>query len=136
MDGNDDQQTFRRGQVEWALWRYLTLDRPASTEPPLVFHTRIKKLLDIDRTWSRSSDKVGAATAAFRGTSLAGSGTDVVYTAFDAFCLAVALDLLSAGFKQQEVTLLMSRLRFTLREPFEEALKDPPARTTPTRRHN
>ncbi|MBV9635359.1 MAG: hypothetical protein JOZ40_12095 [Methylobacteriaceae bacterium] len=102
-----------------------------------MFRTRIKKLLDLDRSWKRPCQAAAAASAAFSDAPPEGSGVDGAYTAFDAFCLAVALDFLGAGFKQQEVTLLMSRLRFTLREPFELALKFPPARTTPAgRRHH
>ena len=41
--------TYRRGQVEWALWRMSTIGRPAPAEPSPVFRNRIKRLLEIDR---------------------------------------------------------------------------------------
>jgi hypothetical protein len=34
--------TYRRGQVEWALWRMSTIGRPAPAEPSPVFRNRIK----------------------------------------------------------------------------------------------
>ncbi len=48
-----------------------------------------------------------AFTASFEG----GSGVEAAYTEQDAFALALALDLLNAGFKQGEIVLVMRYLR-------------------------
>ena len=119
--------TFKRGQVEWALWRLFTLTRYLTT-PPIssVFRTRIKRLLELDR----ASDPLMSAEEvhlphAFFASLPEGTGIDTQYTAFDAFCLVVALDLLDAGYKQSEVVLLLRHLRPRLEKPFRKMQKAP-----------
>ena len=43
------QNTYKRGQVEWALWKYLSSQSKSSEKPPVKFETRIKRLLELDR---------------------------------------------------------------------------------------
>ncbi len=50
---------------------------------------------------------------------------DVAYRAVDAFCLAIALDLLDAGFKQAEIVFLMRYLRPRLQKCFPKLLAPP-----------
>ncbi len=50
---------------------------------------------------------------------------DVAYRAVDAFCLAIALDLLDAGFKQAEIVFLMRYLRPRLQKRFPKLLAPP-----------
>lgn len=119
--------TYRRGQVEWALWRAFTLARSPGDGPPAVFKTRIKRLLDLDRDLDVAA--LGAAPPsafAFVEPTDGGSGTEVPYTSFDAFCLALALDLLDVGFKQGEIVFLMRHLREPLEDWFP-ALVDRPS---------
>ncbi len=52
-------------------------------------------------------------------------GAEAEYLAVDAFCLAIALDLLNAGFKQSEVVFLMRYLRPKLERRFAALLKPP-----------
>src|SRR5438309_8314445 len=110
---NSGSETFKRGQVEWAIWRFFTLMRLASDDPPQVFLTRIKRLLETDR-----QDKVPAgndyqppARYAFSSAESEGQGIDAVFTSFDAFCLALALDLADFGFKPSEIVFLLRYLR-------------------------
>lgn len=111
---------YRRGQAEWALWRAFTLYRGHSHAPPEVFKTRIKRLLDLDRT-------PGASGAAHAFTALAGGGTgsETLFAPFDVFCLGLALDLLDIGFKQSEVVLVMRHVREDLAEWFARLLARP-----------
>lgn len=112
---------YRRGQIERALWRWATTaDR--LREPPAVFLVRIKRLLEIDR---QGRDKKAAETA-FYSELPRGTGTDVAYSAFNVFCLALGLDLLDAGFKQAEVVALLQGWREQLAETFEVILQSPP----------
>jgi hypothetical protein len=46
-----------------------------------------------------------------RRTRPTARGVDATFTAFDAFCLALAVDFLRTGFKQSEVLLLVAHLR-------------------------
>ncbi len=109
--------TFKRGQVEWALWRAFTLHRAHADTPPQIFKTRIKRLLDLDR-------EEGADRHAFVAP-VNGSGVEAAFAPFDAFCLGVALDLLDVGFKQGEIVLVMRHLRPDLETWFPEVLTYP-----------
>jgi len=120
--------TYRRGQVEWALWRFFTLLRQAPTAPPKVFLTRIKRLLEADRM-----DKVPAgqdyhpvSDFAFSSSKTEGQGVDATFSAFDAFCLALALDLLDVGLKPSETVFLLRYLRSALSAEFNAILQNPP----------
>ncbi len=118
--------TYKRGQVEWALWRAFTLARSPGDGPPPIFKTRIKRLLDLDRDLDAAT--FGASPPcdfAFVAPAVGGSGVEAQYTAFDAFCLALALDLLDIGFKQGEIVYLMRHLRDTLDDWFRDLVMRP-----------
>ena len=121
-------QLFSRGQVEWALWKLSTIDLPAGDEPRSAFRARVKHLLQLDRAGATSGH--GAypipVAHALSAEEPGGRGVDAAFTAFDAFCLAIALDFLRAGFKQAEVLLLMLHLRPRLEQPFAKILHAPP----------
>lgn len=120
------RRTYKRGQVEWALWRTF-VSRKADAGPPPVFATRVKRLLEIDRSGDLFETEVPSPSLySFAASAPDGTGFDVVFTAFDAFCLAIALDLLDAGFKQKEVVFLMRFLRADLEQRFPKILSNPP----------
>jgi hypothetical protein len=115
-------QTYRRSQVEWALWKFSTLDLPSGDEPVSTFRARVKHLLQLDRSGvifstAKHPPSVGHALSS---QQTEGTGVDATFTAFDAFCLALAVDFLRAGFKQSEVLLLLGHLRPRLLGPFKE----------------
>ena len=114
-------ETYKRGQVEWSLWRFATFLRDPGDKPPKAFLTRIKRLLEIDR-----ADREEGEAFAFIADAPQGQGVDVVFTGFDAFCLALALDLLDAGFKQAEVVFLMRHIREDLKREYAWIMSDPP----------
>ncbi len=120
------QETYGRGQVEWALWRSFTIRSVAADKDvPQIFRTRIKRLLDIDRRLELGDAEVPPEAAyAFAPLPSAESG-EVAYRAVDAFCLAISLDLLDAGFKQAEIVFLMRYLRPKLEERFADILTPP-----------
>ena len=117
--------SYGRGQVEWALWRSFARAQFSRSEVPQVFRTRIKRLLDIDREMDLSGAEVPPeADYAFAPPASAQSG-EFAYAPIDAFCLAVGLDLLDAGFKQSEVVFLMRYLRPDLEAHFNTMLAPP-----------
>jgi len=116
--------TYKRGQVEWALWRALTLARSPGDGAPPVFKGRIKRLLDLDRDLD-VGDLAAPPPCEFAFVAQGGSGVEAQYAPFDAFCLAIALDLLDVGFKQGEIVLLMRYLRDTLADWFDDLLTRP-----------
>ena len=120
--------SYGRGQVEWALWRFFLQGRQVGPEQQKVFLTRIKRLLELDR-----GEDLGAKTEtpharfAFADAAPEGKGTDVDFRPFNAFCLALALDLLDTGFKQSEIVFLLRHIRDDLETWFERILLSPPS---------
>lgn len=116
---------YGRGQVEWALWRSFTPFKPVSKEIPKVFLTRIKRLLEIDRkTNLDDAEERPGVDYAFAAPASEDTG-EIAYTHLDAFCLAIALDLLDIGFKQSEVVFLMYYLRPDLEDLLPTLLNGP-----------
>lgn len=121
-------ETFKRGQIEWAIWRFFTLLKSAQADPPKVFLTRIKRLLETDRhdRVPTGQDHKPPAAYAFSSIESEGQGVDAAFTSFDAFCLALSLDLVDLGFKPSEIVFLLRYLRPELERRFETILADPP----------
>jgi hypothetical protein len=119
------EETYGRGQLEWALWRSFARASSNTEDAPRIFRTRIKRLLEIDRGLDLSDAEVQPETDyAFAPLPSAESG-GVAYSAVDAFCLAIALDLLDCGFKQSEIVFLMRYLRPELQGRFPSLLAPP-----------
>ncbi|MEP0314147.1 hypothetical protein [Hyphomonas sp.] len=119
---------YKRGQIEWALWRaFAPTTMGRSKEVPSVFRTRIKRLLELDRSGDLFEMEVfPPAPFAFAESVSEGTGNDAAFSVFDAWCLGLALDLLDVGFKQKEVVFLMRFLRGGLADRFEKILNSPP----------
>lgn len=118
---SDADLTFKRNQVEEALWRYLSRDHGDKTPPP-VFRTRIKRLLEIDRSTGTQDDR----EMAFAISAPEGRGHEVRFTEFDVFCLGLGLLMLNAGFKQAEVVMLLQHIRGWLVGIWAEIQDSPP----------
>ena len=117
---------FRRGQVEWALWQYFATGPAAGGSLPKVFATRVKRLLELDRSKKRFPAKIRPSHSfAFFDSDPEGQGSDAEYSCFNVFCLAIGLDLLDAGFKQSEVVIFLKHVRADLAEQFEWIAKNP-----------
>ena len=118
-------EIYGRGQVEWALWQSFTIGRGAPDTVPQVFRTRVKRLLDVDRT----SDFVEASDPPPVRWSFVPppeeAGAEAAYAPIDVFCLAIGLDLLDAGFKQSEIVYLMRYLRPDLEARMPGLVKRP-----------
>lgn len=117
--------TYGRGQVEWALWCSFVGSKRDIETVPKVFRTRIKRLIEIDKELDLKKMEVPPeADYAFAPPPSAKSG-EVAYSGVDAFCLAIALDLLDAGFKQAEVVMLMRYLRPDFQDRYPKLLESP-----------
>ena len=123
----EQEASYRRGQLEWALWRWFG-EGQGDDLPPKPFLTRIKRLLEIDRSDSvpRGAEAVPAARFAFINQAPANKGTDVEFSAFNTFCLALGLDMLDAGFNQSEVVFVLRYIRNELEQEYQRALARPP----------
>jgi hypothetical protein len=119
------EETFGRGQVEWALWCSFARARFNTGDVPQVFRTRIKRLLDIDRDLDLTGVEAPPKAEYAFAAPPAVEGAEAEYRAVDAFCLAIALDLLDSGFKQSEIVFLMRYLRPELERRFPALLESP-----------
>lgn len=125
MEASLSDQIFGRGQVEWALWQTFTGIGAKRSDPPPIFRIRIKRLLDIDRELDLTNVGVPPdSDYAFVAPPASDSG-EAGYLAVDAFCLAIALDLLDAGFKQSEVVFLIRYLRSDFEQRYPALLRPP-----------
>ena len=117
-------KTYGRGQAESALWRSFTgSSMTAPEEAPQIFKTRIKRLMELDRNMDLSDVEVPPEVDyAFVPPPSEQSG-QAAYRVIDVFCLAIALDLLDAGYKQSEVVLLMYYLRPHLEDRLNDMLR-------------
>jgi len=126
--------SYKRGQVEWALWRALEHACSPSNDPSPLFRTRIKRLLDIDRDPDFKLSYVTippSSVHAFATPTEIGKGGETAYAPFDVFCLALGIELLDVGFKQGEIVYLMRFLRKTLEPWFVHCIALPSLRTNP-----
>lgn len=112
-------KTYRRGQVDWALWTIKS--RPKSTPAPAEFLTRIRRLLDIDRAEPASKRLV--SVYAFSDTGPGGKGEEAAFHPIDALMLWLGLELLEMGFKQQEVVGLLRSARPVILKRYGRSLK-------------
>lgn len=110
-----------------ALCKFATIDLPVGDEPLLTFRARVKHLLHLDRSGrilGNPADPPPVAHA-LSADEPGGTGVDAAFTAFDAFCLGLAVDLLRDGFKPRGVILLMAHLRPHLEAAFAGILRAP-----------
>lgn len=108
-------------------------DRPSVDQSLCAVHTtnpiqqvnrlcaRTKKLLDLDR--SLASKATRGSPRAFTDHTGLKQGVDASYTHFNAFSLALGLELLEAGFKQSEVVLWLRLTRPWIEAEYAQILR-------------
>jgi len=104
-------ETFKRGQVAWALWRAFS---QRDEKVPAAFSTRLRKMGELGVPLSEK-ERPGQA------------GIDIDYTVHHAFELGVALKCLDIGLKQSEVAFFMHHIRDDLREVYRAIMASPPS---------
>ena len=109
---------YKRGQIEWALWRSFRPLGSRDDGPPPIFKTRIKRLLDLDRELDVSqvavkTDFLGNETVTAETTPLTVEGTEI---------RAVTLD--SHGTGLYAGTANGRIFRWTIGDPGEVKLMD------------
>ncbi len=108
--------SYQLGQVQGALYAIFsgppqTAFKRQDTPPPQTFRNHIKRLLDIDRAAAKNDGGPNGQRSAFCTTLPTGSGIEVRYETFDAFCLAIGLECSRFGFKQAEVVNKVRHIR-------------------------
>jgi hypothetical protein len=100
---------YKRNQVEEAIFR--TLGARNARIDALKF--RLKRLLVTDRRLVRDpdSDEQGDQHYAFYSRDPPGSGTEVMFSPYEAFALLAAVMLLEHGLPQASVVKVMRRVQ-------------------------
>jgi hypothetical protein len=116
---------FKRNQVEEALSRVFG---EQSTKPSSELRTRIKRLLDMDRTLGRNvrSANPEAANYAFYHDDSPGRGVEVWFSEYEGFALMMGLRLLGHGWPQGFSVAILRRLRGELEREHARILKQDP----------
>jgi len=101
---------YKRNQVELAIAHLLEPNLP---NPSSALRTRVKRLLDTDRTLERnprSNDPVKAYYAFFRDDA-PGSGFEVWFSGYEAFALALGLQLMQHNWPQRFAVSILRQVR-------------------------
>lgn len=109
-----DEITFKRNQVDEALWSVFAPRYANVRTTPAAFATRIKRLLEIDRAEPATKGMLPAFS-----DGPAGKGSDSAFTELNCACLAIGLEMLDIGFKQREVSLFLRTYRDTVRKEID-----------------
>lgn len=115
-------ETYKRGQVISAVWRVFLRARHGPNEAPSVFRTRIKRLLELDRSKPLSKEH---GPHAFTKDGYPGRGSDLPFTHFDGFMLAWGLYMLDAGLKQADVVHVLRHIRESAKYHYDYIMAGP-----------
>jgi hypothetical protein len=121
--------SFNRPNVDNALCLILDNASGQAGKKQTRLPSRIKKLLDLDRALAAEATR-GTARA-FTDHAGLKQGVDAAYTHFNAFCLALGLELLESGFKQSEVVFWIRLTRSALEMAYAHILQGHLAVTMP-----
>jgi hypothetical protein len=113
---------FRRNQIEEAISRTF---RERSVLPSSKVRTRLKRLLDLDRSLKRTarSNDPERANYAFFSSDAPGKGSEVLFSIYDACALLLGLRLLEHGWPQNFVVAKLRRVRLELDRKYAHILR-------------
>ena len=116
---------YKRNQIEDAIARIVA---PNCEKPPSDLHTRIKRLLDLDRSNGRNrrSKDAEEANFGFFSEEAAGTGADISFSEYEAFALLNGLRIMEHGWPQGFAVSLMRRVRIDLEREHVRILRQNP----------
>jgi hypothetical protein len=117
--------SYKRNQVEEAVARIFV---PNCEKPSSELRTRIKRLLDLDRSIGRkirSKDAKEANFGFFSGEA-PGTGADVSFSEYEAFALLNGLRIMNHGWPQSFAVSIMRRVRLDLEGEHARILREDP----------
>jgi hypothetical protein len=116
---------YKRNQVEEAIFR--TFGAEGARIDELKF--RLKRMLAADRSFGRRSKSRDESERryAFYSAEPPGSGTEVMFSGYEAFALSVGIMLLEHRIPQASVVRVMRRVRGSLETAYSQILKQDPA---------
>jgi len=116
---------YKRNQIEEAISAVL---EPRASEPSAELRTRVKRLLEADRALGRDprSNDPGCAVYAFFSVEAPGSGVEVWFSGYEGFALLNGLRLMSHGWPQGFVIVVLRQVRPELERQHVRILKQDP----------
>jgi hypothetical protein len=117
--------SYKRNQVEEAIARIVA---PNCEKPPPELRSRIKRLLDLDRSIGRklrSKDPVEANFGFFSGEA-PGTGADVSFSEYEAFALFIGLRIMHHRWPQGFAVSIMRCVRVDLEREHARILRQDP----------
>ena len=105
--------SYKRNQIEEAIARIFA---PNCEKPPSELRTRIKRLLELDRSIGRKlrSNDAEEANFAFFSDEAPGTGGVVLFSEYEAFALLNGLRIMEHGWPQSFAVSVMRRVRLDL----------------------
>ena len=119
--------SYKRNQIEEAITRIVV---PNCEEPPSELRTRIKRLLDLDRSIGRKprSKDAEEANFGFFSEEAPGTGADIMFTEYNAFALLNGLRIMAHGWPQSFAVSIMRRVRRDLEREHARILRQDPGK--------
>jgi hypothetical protein len=119
--------SYKRNQIEEAITRIVV---PNCEEPPSELRTRIKRLLELDRSMGRKvrSKDPEEANFAFFSEEAPGTGADIMFSEYDAFALLNGLRIMGHGWPQSFAVSIMRRVRRDLEREHARILRQDPGK--------
>jgi len=117
--------SYKRNQVEEAIARISVSNYQ---KPPSELRTRIKRLLELDRSMGRKlrSKDPEEANFGFFSEEAAGTGVDISFSDYDAFALLNGLRIMGHGWPQGFAVAIMRRVRPALEREHARILRQDP----------
>ena len=119
--------SYKRNQIEEAITRIVV---PNCEEPPSELRTRIKRLLDLDRSIGRKprSKDAEEANFGFFSEEAPGTGAVISFSEYDAFALLNGLRIMAHGWPQSFAVSIMRRVRRDLEREHARILRQDPGK--------
>jgi hypothetical protein len=117
--------SYKRNQIEEAIARISVSNYQ---KPPSELRTRIKRLLDLDRSMGRKlrSKDPEEANFGFFSEEAPGTGADISFSEYDAFALLNGLRIMGHGWPQGFAVAIMRRIRPALEREHALILRQDP----------
>ena len=117
--------SYKRNQVEEAIAR---ISVQSYEKPPSELRTRIKRLLELDRSMGRKprSKDAEEANFGFFSEEAPGTGADISFSEYDAFALLNGLRIMGHGWPQGFAVAIMRRVRPALESEHARILRQDP----------
>jgi hypothetical protein len=119
--------SYKRNQIEEAIGRIFD---PNCHKPPSDLRTRIKRLLELDRSMGRKirSKDAEEGNFAFFSQEAPGTGVDISFSEYEAFALINGLRIMNHGWPQSFAVSIMRHVRRDLEREHARILRQDPGK--------